>query len=123
MNNTGLWPRERPRPTDSHAELKVYDALSRLLPANWSAWHPLRTFFDGKHRFKFVRADSPEIGSHVVADSSLRFKGLGRPAVIVTILTDKLDVRVHIDVDAGVGCGEGGGGEGWVLSTNRIVRF
>ena len=42
MSNTGLWPREKPRPTDSHAELKVYEALSRLLPANWTAWHSLR---------------------------------------------------------------------------------
>ena len=42
MSNAGLWPRERPRPTDSHAEQKVYDALSRQLPANWTAWHSLR---------------------------------------------------------------------------------
>lgn len=41
-SSTGLWPREKPRPTDSHAELKVYEALSRLLPANWTAWHSLR---------------------------------------------------------------------------------
>jgi len=42
MSNTGLWPREKPRPTDSHAEQKVYEALSRCLPDNWTAWHSLR---------------------------------------------------------------------------------
>lgn len=42
MSITGLWPREKPRPTDSHAEQKVYDVLSRQLPANWTAWHSLR---------------------------------------------------------------------------------
>jgi hypothetical protein len=42
MSKTGLWPREKPRPTDSHAELKVYDALRQQLPGNWTAWHPLR---------------------------------------------------------------------------------
>lgn len=38
----GLLPKERPRPTDSQAELKVYDALSRQLPKGWTAWHFLR---------------------------------------------------------------------------------
>ena len=99
MSNAGLWPRERPRPTDSHAELKVYDVPSRQLPANWTAWHSLRISFEGKHSFLMVRADSPEIGGNVVADTFLRFKGLERPAVIVTDLgkvTDRFDVRVHI---------------------------
>ncbi len=43
---TGLWPRERPRPTGSEAEIKVYEALSRLLPTGWSAWHSLRVRTD-----------------------------------------------------------------------------
>ncbi|MDO3380538.1 nuclease-related domain-containing DEAD/DEAH box helicase [Geoalkalibacter halelectricus] len=49
--------------------------------------------------FPVVRADSPEIGSHVVADTFLRFKGLERPAVIVTDLgkvQNRFNLRVHI---------------------------
>ena len=38
---TGLWPRERPRPTKSDAEIKVYNALAKDLPSGWSAWHSL----------------------------------------------------------------------------------
>lgn len=42
MSRTGLWPREKPRPTDSRAEQKVYSALSAQLPDGWTAWHSLR---------------------------------------------------------------------------------
>jgi hypothetical protein len=42
MNKTGLWPREKPRPTDSHAELNVYEALRHQLPNSWIGWHALR---------------------------------------------------------------------------------
>ncbi len=38
----GLWPKEQPRPTDSQAETKVYEALKRQLPDGWCAWHSLR---------------------------------------------------------------------------------
>jgi len=51
----------------------------------------------GRHRL--VRADDPDIDHHVVADTFLRFKGLERPAVIVTdlrLVQDRSDVRVHI---------------------------
>jgi len=41
MSKPGLWPREKPRPTDSHAELKVYDALRQQLPDSWTAWPAL----------------------------------------------------------------------------------
>ena len=41
MSKAGLWPREEPRPTDSNAEIRVYDVLSRQLPSNWTAWHSL----------------------------------------------------------------------------------
>ena len=40
--STGIWPRSQPRPTDSHAEQRVHDALKRQLPPGWSAWHSLR---------------------------------------------------------------------------------
>jgi hypothetical protein len=36
---------------------------------------------------------------HIVADTFLRFKGLERPAIIVTdlrLVTDRADVRMHI---------------------------
>lgn len=38
----GLWPKEQLRPTDSLAEKKVYSALKKQLPQNWTAWHSLR---------------------------------------------------------------------------------
>ena len=42
MSQAGLWPREQSRPTDSQAEQRVYDALSRTLLKGWTAWHSLR---------------------------------------------------------------------------------
>lgn len=42
MSIVGLWPRKQSRPTDSQAERRVYDALSRTLPKGWTAWHSLR---------------------------------------------------------------------------------
>ena len=39
----GLYPRQAPRRTNSHAELRVYDALKcGGLPKHWTAWHSLR---------------------------------------------------------------------------------
>jgi len=46
-----------------------------------------------------VRADSSEMEHQVVADTFLRFKGLERPAIIVTdlrLVKDRADVRMHI---------------------------
>jgi len=51
----------------------------------------------GRHRL--VHADDPDMESHVVADTFLRFKGLERPAIIATdlrLVRDKRDVRMHI---------------------------
>lgn len=42
MSKAGLWPREKPRPTDSDAEIKVYQAFASDLPSNWTVWHSLR---------------------------------------------------------------------------------
>jgi hypothetical protein len=42
MLKPGLWPPNKPRPTESHAEMRVYEALSRQLPSGWYAWHSLR---------------------------------------------------------------------------------
>ena len=42
----GLYPRERPRNTESHAEIAVYDALKAHLPTGWYAWHSLRLMED-----------------------------------------------------------------------------
>jgi ATP:corrinoid adenosyltransferase len=42
MLKPGLWPPNKPRSTESHAELAVYDALSKQLPRGWYAWHSLR---------------------------------------------------------------------------------
>lgn len=49
--------------------------------------------------FPVVRADDPQMGSQIVADTFLRFKGLERPAVIVTdqrLVDKRLGVRQHI---------------------------
>ncbi len=49
--------------------------------------------------FPVVRADSPDIDENIVADTFLRFKGLERPAIIVTdlrLVKDRFDVRMHI---------------------------
>ena len=51
----------------------------------------------GRHRL--VSADDPAMTDHVVADTFLRFKGLERPAIIVTdlrLVADKQDQRLHI---------------------------
>jgi hypothetical protein len=37
-----LHPRERPRPTRSHAEVAVWQAMKAGLPDGWRAWHSLR---------------------------------------------------------------------------------
>src|SRR5262249_18942785 len=42
MATPGLHPAAEPRPTGSHAERRVYDALRTALPAGWYAWHSLR---------------------------------------------------------------------------------
>ena len=38
----GVYPREKPRTTESHAEILVYESLKAHLPAGWYAWHSLR---------------------------------------------------------------------------------
>lgn len=45
------------------------------------------------------RADAPDAGDHVVADTFLRFKGLERPLVLVVELDrgkHRYDVRMHV---------------------------
>jgi hypothetical protein len=42
MLKPGLWPPNKPRTTESHAELAVYEALAKQLPKGWYAWHSLR---------------------------------------------------------------------------------
>ena len=41
LPNPGLYPREKPRHTESYAEPKVYNALKANLPEGWYAWHSL----------------------------------------------------------------------------------
>lgn len=51
----------------------------------------------GKHRF--VAADDDGCADHIVGDTFLRFKGMERPAIIVTdlrLVADKRSVRMHI---------------------------
>jgi hypothetical protein len=42
MSKAGLWPREKPRPTESNAEIRLYEAFASDLPSNWTVWHSLR---------------------------------------------------------------------------------
>jgi hypothetical protein len=42
MLKPGLWPSNRPRSTESHAEAMLYEALRTHLPKKWYAWHSLR---------------------------------------------------------------------------------
>jgi hypothetical protein len=42
MATPGLHPAAGPRPTGSHAERRVYEALRSGLPEGWYAWHSLR---------------------------------------------------------------------------------
>lgn len=39
---TGIHPVQSNRPTSSHAEMRVYDALQAGLPNGWTAWHSLK---------------------------------------------------------------------------------
>jgi len=51
--------------------------------------------------FPVVRADSEDIGENIIADTFLRFKGLERPAIIITdlrLVNEQLDVRMHISL-------------------------
>jgi hypothetical protein len=62
----------------------------------------------GRHRI--VRADAPDMAEHVVADSFLRWKGLERPAVIVTDLPapgtelTQLGVRMYVALTRAMVC-------------------
>src|ERR1700730_8953412 len=38
----GIHPRERPRTTESQAEVHLYESLKSGLPVGWYAWHSLR---------------------------------------------------------------------------------
>jgi hypothetical protein len=42
----GVYPRERPRATESKAEGAVYEALKARLPGGWYAWHSLRIMLE-----------------------------------------------------------------------------
>jgi hypothetical protein len=44
----GVFPRQGPRPTQSHAEKTLYRALVEHLPPTWTAWHSLKVR-DGRH--------------------------------------------------------------------------
>jgi hypothetical protein len=43
----GLYPRERSRPTESNAEIRVYESLKPHMPPGWYGWHSLRLEDDG----------------------------------------------------------------------------
>lgn len=45
---SGLYPRNEPRPTESHAERKLWSALRESLPPGWVAWHAMQTARFGK---------------------------------------------------------------------------
>ena len=61
-------------------------------------------------RHSFVRADAPDMADRLVADSFLRWKGLERPAVIVTDLPapgselKQLGVRMYVALTRAMVC-------------------
>lgn len=79
--------------------LKPSDIAIVSLRGQSSAESVTRLDRQGSHRL--VRANAADAGEHIVADTFLRFKGLERPAIIVTdlrLLQDRADagVRMHI---------------------------
>jgi hypothetical protein len=39
MSKAGLWPREKPRPTESSAEIRLYEAFGGDLPVCDGRWY------------------------------------------------------------------------------------
>ena len=60
MVRPGIYPPQKPRTEEAHAELAVYEALKRALPKTWYCWHSLRIRVPGHLRdaeADFVIAD------------------------------------------------------------------
>lgn len=91
---------------EQYVAREIHRALSEGLPAAAIAVLSLggkqRTELCTRDRIGDVsvrRADAPDAGEHVVADTFLRFKGLERPLVIVVELDrgpHRYDVRMHV---------------------------
>jgi hypothetical protein len=58
---SGLFPRDAPRTRISHAEVALYEAFRKELPAGWTAWHSLRlrvgTRWEGEGDFVIAAPD------------------------------------------------------------------
>ncbi|MBE0575168.1 MAG: hypothetical protein IH613_04640 [Desulfuromonadales bacterium] len=50
MNKAGLWPREKPRPTDSSAEIRLYEAFTGELPVRDGRWYQNNNSLDHSPR-------------------------------------------------------------------------
>ena len=72
----GLYPKDRIADKSPQSERKVYEALKETFPKEWHAWHSMK-----------------------LRTLDCRFKGLERPAVVVTDLRyvkDRLGMRMNI---------------------------
>ena len=97
-------------PSESSITAKIENEINKLLSKGFSARDIAVLSLRGKSAdgvatqnkigsYPVVRADSPNIDENIVADTFLRFKGLERPAIIVTdlrLVQDRFDVRIHI---------------------------
>jgi len=97
-------------PSESSIPSKIENEINKLLSAGFDkhdiAIISLRGQIAGSiatlgkiGQTKVVRADSTESENNIIADTFLRFKGLERPAVIITdyrLLQNKINLRMHI---------------------------
>jgi hypothetical protein len=99
-------------PSDSSAPDKIATEIGKFLSAGFKpsdiavvsvrGQNAARTF--GLTRigaYRLVKADDPKARNEIVDDTFLRFKGLERPAVIVTdlnLIHDRREVRMYIAI-------------------------
>ncbi|MBE0577128.1 MAG: hypothetical protein IH613_14685 [Desulfuromonadales bacterium] len=50
MSKAGLWPREKPRPTESNAEIRLYEAFADDLSIRDSRWYQNNNSLDHSPR-------------------------------------------------------------------------
>jgi len=97
-------------PSESSIPAKIETEINKLLSAGFDK-HDIAVIslrgqtaesiatLDIIGQAKVVRANSTESENNIIADTFLRFKGLERPAIIITdyrLLQNKIDLRMHI---------------------------
>lgn len=99
-------------PSESAVPNKIATEISKLRSAGFGTrdigiisvrgQHAARMFDLGRlGAYRLVKADDPEAASEIVDDTFLRFKGLERPAMVVTdlnLIRDRREVRMYIAI-------------------------